>query len=88
MTEGIHQQNVLWSLEASGSVSDDVECKLRWVNFRGVSDPRRAFLPALRVTGNTGNKPGSADDKPGSTWERRGQTWEREQYVWEHLKSQ
>jgi len=29
----------------------DVVCKLRYVNFRRVSDPRRAFLPAIRVTG-------------------------------------
>jgi len=28
-----------------------VECILRSVNFRGVSDPRRAFQPAMRVTG-------------------------------------
>jgi len=27
-----------------------VECNLRCVNFRRASDPRRAFLPALRVT--------------------------------------
>jgi hypothetical protein len=28
-----------------------VECKLRKVNFRRVSDPRRAFRLAFRVTG-------------------------------------
>jgi len=27
-----------------------VECKLRWVNLRRVSDPRRAFRPAFGVT--------------------------------------
>jgi len=32
-----------------------VECKLNSVNFRGVSDPRRAFRPALGVTGITDN---------------------------------
>jgi len=42
--------------------------------FRRVSDHRRAFLPAFRVTW-------SADDMPGSTWERR-------RHVWEHLQSQ
>jgi len=42
--------------------------------FRRVSDHRRAFLPALRVTW-------SAGDKPGSTWQR----W---RHVWEHLESQ
>jgi len=30
---------------------EDVECKPRCVNFRRVSDPRRAFQPAFRVTG-------------------------------------
>jgi len=49
--------------------------------FRRVSDHRRALLPAYRVTGSPGEKPGSADDKPGSTWERR-------RHVWEHLESQ
>jgi hypothetical protein len=39
-----------------------VECKLRCVNFRRVTDHRRAFLPAIRVTGIT-------DDTPGSTRE-------------------
>ena len=28
-----------------------MECKLRCVNFRRVSDPMREFLPAFRVTG-------------------------------------
>jgi len=28
-----------------------VECKLRSINFRRVSDPRRAFQPAFGVTG-------------------------------------
>ena len=28
-----------------------MECKLKSVNFRRVSDPRRAFRPALGVTG-------------------------------------
>ena len=32
-----------------------MECKLRCVNFRGVSDPRRAFLPAIRGTGISDN---------------------------------
>jgi len=44
------QQNVFLSLEASSSVWEEVECKLRFVNFRRVSDPRRAFLPAFKQT--------------------------------------
>jgi len=28
-----------------------VECKLRWVNLRRISDPRREFRPAFRLTG-------------------------------------
>jgi len=47
----VHQQNVFWTVEASRSVWEDVECKLRCVNFRRVSDPKRAFLPCFRVTG-------------------------------------
>jgi hypothetical protein len=58
-----------------------VEGKLRCVNFRRVSDPRRAFLPAFRVTRSASDKPESADDKSGSTWERRRQ-------VSVHLESQ
>ena len=72
-----------------------MECKLRCVNFRRVSDPRRAYLPAFRVTRSACHKPGSADDKPGSvnnkpgsTSERWRQTWERWRHVWEHLESQ
>ena len=45
-----------------------MERKLRCINFRRVSDPRRAFLPAFRVTEST-------DDKPGSTWQRQPQSW-------------
>ena len=37
-----------------------MECKLRSVNFRRVSDPRRAFRPAFGVTG-------ISDDWYGST---------------------
>jgi hypothetical protein len=43
--------NYILSLGASRSVWEDVECKLRSVNFRRVLDPRRAFWPALGVTG-------------------------------------
>jgi len=71
----------MWSVNLDASIS-------------AVSDPRRAFLPAFRVTGSAGNKPGSADDEPGRTWERRQQTWERwwqtwerRRHVWEHLES-
>jgi len=61
----------MWSVNLDSSIS-------------GVSDPRREFLPAFRVTGSAGDKPGSdddkpesADNKPKSTWEWREQTWER-----------
>jgi len=77
----LHQQNVFLSLEAIKSVWENVECKLRCVNFRRVSDPRRALLPDFRVTG-------SANDKPGSTWERQRETWECQRPVWHHLESQ
>jgi len=51
-----------------------VESKLRCVNFRRVSDPRRLFLPAFTVTGSAGDKPGRADDKPGSAGGMSGST--------------
>jgi len=70
-----HWSERMWSVNLDASIS-------------GVSDPRRAFLPAFRVTGSTGDKLGSANYKPGSTWERRRQTWERQRNVWEHLESQ
>ena len=89
-----HPQNVFYSLEASRSVSEDVECKLRCVNFRRVSDPRRPFQLAFGVSGISDDyyrstmgvivislgTAGSADDKAGSTCKR----W---QQAWEHLES-
>jgi len=42
------QYNVFQSLGASRSDWENVECKLRCINFRSVSDPRRAFRPAFR----------------------------------------
>jgi len=68
-----------------------VECKYRCVNFRRVSDRRRAFRPAFGVTGICNDwyrstigvimislsTPGSADDMTGSTWERQLKAWER-----------
>jgi hypothetical protein len=70
-----------------------VQCQLRCVKFRRVSDPRRAFLPAFAVTGNS-------DDWYKSTMgiiviglethpragENFGNTWEHRGYFWMHLK--
>ena len=47
----LHQQKVFLSLEASRSVWEDVESKLRCINIRRVSDHRSAFRPGFRVTG-------------------------------------
>jgi hypothetical protein len=63
-----------------------VECKLRWVNIRRVSDPRRAFRPAFGVTGISDDcymctmgvivislrTPRSARENFGCTWEHLG----------------
>jgi hypothetical protein len=70
-----HHQNVIYSLGPSRSGWEDVECKLRCVNFRRVSDPRRAFLPALRLTGSTDQNPGSAGYKPVTSWEHWRHVW-------------
>jgi hypothetical protein len=51
----VYQQHVFWSLGASKSVPEETECKLRNVNFRRESDPRRVFHPAFRVTGISDN---------------------------------
>jgi len=70
-----------------------VECKLRSVNFRRVSDPTRAFRPAFRVTG-------ISDDWYSSNWDlwwrvkedhksdcdKFGNTLERLREVWVHLE--
>jgi len=64
-----------------------VEFKLRWVNFRRASDPRRAFLLAFRVTE-------ISDDWYRSTMEvivigfgtPRG-TGENLGCIWEHLRA-
>jgi len=63
-----------------------VECKLRCVNFRSVSDPRRAFRPAFAVTEISDDwyrstmgvivtslgTPRSAGENFGCTWEHLG----------------
>jgi len=63
-----------------------MECNLRCVNFRRVSDPRRAFLPAFRVTAISDDwyrstmgvivislrTPRSAGENVGCTWEHLG----------------
>jgi hypothetical protein len=46
-----------------------MEGKLRCVKFKRVSDARRAFQLALRVTESASTKTGSADDKPGGSLE-------------------
>jgi hypothetical protein len=70
-----HQLNTFQSLKASRSMWQKVECKLRYINVKRVSDPRRVFLPAFRVTGRT-------DYKPGSLWESWRPTWKYRQHVW------
>jgi len=60
----LHQQNVFQSLEASRSVSEDAEWTIGSVNFRKVSDPRRAFRPAFRLSG-------ISDDWFWSDWDHR-----------------
>jgi hypothetical protein len=50
-----HQQNISYLLEASRSIWENVECKLRCINFRRVSDTRRAFLLGFVVTGISDN---------------------------------
>jgi hypothetical protein len=56
-----------------------VECKLRCVKFRRVSDPGRALLAAFRVGGMGGpttslGAPGSAGDNPERAGDKSGST--------------
>ena len=74
-----------------------MECKRRCVNVRRVSDPRRAFRPALRVTGISDDwysstmgmivislrTPRSAGENFGSTWERERQVRKPWRQAWE-----
>ena len=76
-----------------------MECKLRCVNFRRVSEPRRAFLLAFRVTGITDDlcrstmgviviglgTPQSARGNIGCSGEHQQQACERRGQSWEHL---
>jgi hypothetical protein len=49
----IPPRNVFLSLEASRSISDDVECTLGSINFEIVLGPRRACLPSFKLTAIT-----------------------------------
>jgi len=69
-----------------------VECKLRSVNFRRVSDPRRVFRPAFRLTGISDNRYRSnwnlwwlIKEYNGSDCDKFGSTSERQRELWVHL---
>jgi hypothetical protein len=75
-----------------------VECKLRCVNFRRVSDPGRVFLPAFRVTGVSDDwyrstmgvreiglgKSQRAGEDFGSASDKRGSTDDKPRSTWQH----
>jgi len=69
-----------------------VECKLRRVNFKRVSDPRRAFRPAFRVTWfsdvryrSNWDQWGPGQEHDGSDWGRFGSMLEHQSELWVHL---
>jgi hypothetical protein len=78
-----------------------VECKLRYVKFRRVSDPGRAFRLAFRVTGISDNwyrstmgvivislgTPCSNGANFRYTWEHFRCTWKHCWCTWEHLEA-
>jgi hypothetical protein len=86
-------------MEDSRCVWDDAECTLRYLNLSRILDPRRAFLPAFRVTGISDDCYRSTMGvividlgTPQSTWENYGctcnhrqQAGERWQKSREHL---
>jgi len=95
-----HLQNEFWSLEASRSVWEDVECKLRSIDGRRLSYPRRAFRPAFGVTGISDDwskstmcvnvtslgTSRSTGENYRWTWERRWQAKERWPQAWERWR--
>jgi hypothetical protein len=85
-----HQQNISKSLGASRRDLENVECKLRCVNFRRVSDHGKAFQLPFGVTGIPDDwfrssmgvtvislkSPETASDKAGSTAIHSKVVWE------------
>jgi len=88
----IHREHVFLSLEASSSVWENMDRKLRSVNFRRVLHLRWAFWPAFRVTGISDDRYRSnwdlwwvVQEYNGSDWNKFGTTSECRQELWVHL---
>ena len=82
-----HQQNVIISLGASGSVWELSDQNPGVVKSQSWLDRRSGFQVHLGAPGSAGDKTGSANEKLGSTWEHRWQICKHRQLAWEHLKS-
>jgi hypothetical protein len=69
----IHQQNVIMSLGASGSIWKLSDRNPRLVKSQSWLDRRSGLQMYLGAPESAGDKAGNADNKPGSTWERQRQ---------------
>jgi len=86
----IHQQNVLLSLGASGSIWELPDQNAMVVKSQSVQDQciglqvhQRAPASAGGKTGSADYKPRSAGIKPGSTLNHSTADWEKQYLVWE-----
>ena len=64
-----------------------MECKLRCVNFRRVSDPRRAFRPAFGVTETSDDRHKSTRGVIGISLGTPRSAGENFECTWEHLRA-
>ena len=80
---GIHQQNVIMSLGASGSVSELSDQNHRVAKSQSLLDQLSGLEVHVGAPGSAGDKTGSADDKPGSASKKPGNTSNHYRAVWE-----
>jgi hypothetical protein len=95
----LYQRNEFWSLEDSRSVWEDVEWKLRCVNFKWVLVPRKVFQPAFIITKISDDwyrsaigvtviwlgTPQSTGENFVCTWKHQRQAWKHGGQYWKHL---
>jgi hypothetical protein len=84
----VHQQNVFWSLGASGSVWELSDQNPRVVKSQSVLDRCSGLQVHLGAPRTADNKPWSTWVRPRQAWERRPKAWKRQQQAWEHIESQ
>jgi len=81
-----YQQNVFWSLGASGSVWELSDGNPRVFKSWSVLDWCSGLQVHLGAPGSASDKSGSADQKPRNTQERQQQAWQCRPQVWMHIE--